>query len=849
MMLVRTPLIISLLVAPAAAMASPYAGIFQWIDKNFFKQISITGRRQLGLHMYEVEGDREAYDATTNFGLGDRTFTDIGNMTLTGKNVFGVLNFNFTLADNRFEDPQAQKISLNYRKGPLSIDLGDVRGSLLNTNRFASFSKQLYGASAEYKSGRMALKAVRSESKGSARTVPIQGNNSAGPYYLGASQILYDSQEIRVDGVFMKPGEDYVINYDVGSITFVNRIIAPTSTIVASFEVLGFNSNRGTVMGAGASYNLGKFGRVGMTAIEQRSGGSRGLSSRLEEFQGYGSSSNWYTLQFEPLRTKPIIVRLNGVIQTEGIHYIFDPNVGSLFRFLFDVPPTSTISVSYTPKPTQTIDGDRRVVGFDYLIPLGSDPRNFILYNQASGQLMSSLNPMSGTARGLEAGYSLGPFEFRGSVRDVPHTFVGIESRTFNRNEKAVDMELTYGNGALKYGLSHNNSSINVRRFDADGNPYFTKSRSTSARAFASYRPSKGDPWTLEHIRSASRSLGQENTLDSTTLSTTRTFGKIGTRFALEHQTGFGPISDGLTTKPGSLSLDTARFTASYLSGPITLSAKTSYSAIEAGGKSGQGSDIGLSASYNPSERFSLQTSYNVSNSGQLATLGGFQNGFGFGFDGNGFSGGGSGSGFATGATDYRLLSVNSNYKLSPRVSLDAQLYQSRSSGSVSTNSETSAVALGLSMDMGKGHLLSLSFDQSQSSMISSSTRSNATSFNAQLIGSPRGPWAYRLGANVLLSGGNSPYQQDSLSADAYLAHKINDRQRASFMVRSGLTRGYLPQQESYAALMYEYRLFENIALVGSYKWRKVLNSDATQFSGAYKATGFDLELSFNFGG
>lgn len=848
-MLSRTATILLLSLASVeAARAAASVNPLQWIDRNFFRKIQLTGRRELGYRVQTVEGDRDAYNSTTYYGLGGRRFTDVGQMSISGRSVLGVFNFDFTISDNRFQDPQSQKISLDYIKGPLTVNLGDVRGSLLNTNRFASFSKQLFGASAQYRSGRFAAKVVRSEAKGSARTVPIQGNNSAGPYYLLASQILIDSQEVQVDGVLMKPGIDYVINYDVGSITFVSRVIPPTSTIVATFEVLGFNASKGTVQGGGLSYDMGRFGRLGFTSIEQRSGATRGLNTRLEEFQGYGAASNWYTLQFEPLISRPITVRLNGVVQVPGVHYVFDPNIGSLFRFLFDVPPTSTISVTYTPKPTQTIDGDRRVIGFDYRLPIGKDSKNYVQYSQASGGLVGSVTPLSGVARGIDGAYSWGPFQFRGAIRDVPYSFVGIETRGFNRNDRSVESELTYQKGPLQIAAGHQNSSISLRQIDADGNPVYSTSRTTTARVTASYRPDKSQPWSMELLRTSSLYAGNQTKLDTARVSTTRSIGKVATKWTLERQNGYGPLTTGFNPQLGSLSLNTVRVNADYSSSGIVLGLKGSLSEIAAGGKSGKGSDVGISALYNPSERLSVQAAYNVSNSGQLATLGMFQNGLGLGYDNNGFSGG-VGQGFSAGATDYRVLTLNAGYKLSPRISLDAQLYKSRSSGTASTNSETSSAGFGLNWDLGAGHLMALSLDQSDTRFIGSGNRSSATALNATLVGSPTGPWSYRLGLSALVSGGNGAYNQDSVFFDAFLGHRINDRQRLNLIVQGGMTQGYLPQRETYAALMYQYQLFQNVALVGSYKWRRVANTDPSLTTGAFRARGFDIELSFNFGG
>jgi len=115
-------------------------------------------------------------------------------------------------------------------------------------------------------------------------------------------------------------------------------------------------------------------------------------------------------------------------------------------------------------------------------------------------------------------------------------------------------------------------------------------------------------------------------------------------------------------------------------------------------------------------------------------------------------------------------------------------------------------------------------------------------------MGNPRGPWSYRLGLTSLISGQQTTYSQDSYGVDGFLRFKINPRSNASFQFNVGRTSGYLPQSESFVGMFYEYQLYRNVALVGSYKMRRVLNNDSS-LSGAYRSNGFDLELNFNFGG
>ncbi|HVL39453.1 MAG TPA: hypothetical protein VM328_08705, partial [Fimbriimonadaceae bacterium] len=709
----------------------------KWFDSQIFQRISINGTRRLGYHLHDVDGDLDAYTTTNYFGMGGRRFTDFGNLSLQGRNVLGVLNFNMTLSDNRFQDPQSQRISIDYSKGPLTVNLGDIRGSLLNTNRFASFNKALDGAMAGYKSGRLHVKGVRSESKGSARTISLTGNNSSGPYYLQSSQLISGSEQVQLDGRVLELGRDYVINYESGSITFLNEAPGPTSSIVVSFEAYGYNANRGTIEGVGATYDMGKWGRIGLTSLEQKTGGAGRLSSRLEQFEGFGPPSTPYFLQFEPLQSRPVTVRVDGQLQVRAAgpddpgDYFFDPLNPAILYFKRFMPASSQIDVIYTPKPTQTVEGDRRVVGIDYRLPIGDGGRNgYIGYSQATGQLRSS-TPLSGTARALDGSYLNGPLEVRASLRDVPDGFVTIESRGLNRNEKAFDLSATYKGGAWSYGATHRNSSVSLRRAGTDGSISFTRSRVSDTRAHANLVQGEKVLWSVEQARSVSQFGGEESRLDTTSVVTNRRFGKIDARFAFEHQTGFGPLSQGTR---GDISLDTLKARADWHGGGgLAVGLRSSLSSIRAGGKSGAGTDLGINASYNPNSKLRLEGAYTVSDSGQLATLGGFRHGAGIGYDGNGFSGGVPGALPTLGGSKTRELSLRGRYQPSDRIGIDAGFYRTFMAGAYSSNSETSAYSLGVNWDLRQTHRLYVALDKSNTRFVSSPLTSDALSVSAGL--------------------------------------------------------------------------------------------------------------------
>jgi hypothetical protein len=830
----------------------PFSGppktLLEWIDREVIKKVEISGTRTFGYHQHSVEGDREAFQSLNYFGEGGRTFTDFGSVGIVGRNVAGLVNFRSTVVNNKFTDPQEERSSIDYERGPFTVNVGDINGSLLNTNRFASFRKFLNGAQAQYRSGRLAVKGLISESRGSAKTISLQGNNSSGPYYLQSSQIVRGSETVQLDGEQMQIGRDYVISYEAGSITFISRIVPPTSTIVVSYEALGFNSGFGVVTGVGASYDLGKLGRIGLTTMSQKTGSGDNLSTRVELFQGAGAPSTPYFLLFEPLLGRPINVKLDGIPQIQGVDYRFDTVNPTIFYFLRFVPFTSTIEVVYTPKPTSTVNGDRDVWGFDYRLPLGSG--GYLAYYQATGEQRSETSPLKGTARGLDGMYKSGNWELRAGLRNVPSGFVSVESRGLNRNEEAFDWNAAYKAGKLEVDLGGINSLVALRQVDTNGDIFFRKARTSTLRGAARYRPEVGTTWDLEHTRSTSRNLGQETTLNRTSLTTGRTLGRLILRGGIEQQDGRGPVLDitGSSTTVQDVDLKTYFLEASYTAGNAwSFRSRFGFSDITTSANRGQGADQMFAVNYTPSSRFALSGSYTLSDSGALATLGAFDTGSGLGYGGNGFSGGTAGNSFLSGASDAKRINLSGRYILSDRASLFAAVDDIRSAGAISSNSETRAYSLGFDWQMPGGHNLGLSLSQSDSKFIGQNTNFNSTMANFHLAGPLGTRLNYNVAASAFLSSGNSQFNQDSLFFDASLSYLLAPRQRLVLAMDNGRTLGYLPQEEFKWGVSYVYEILKNVQLVGSWRSRDVRNTDGLSSAGAYRSRGFDIELTFNF--
>lgn len=845
--MLRTRLAVILAFSCAVSIANGQRGWLDWVKRAVLDRVEISGSRTLGFHSYEVEGDREAFRSLNYYGMGDKRWTDVGSLSLHGRKVLGFANFQASVDTSRFRDPNAQHVSLDYEEKPFKIHLGDIQGSMLNTNRFASFSKSLKGVSVEYGMGRWRAKAIASQAKGAARTISFNGNNSSGPYYLNASQIVPGSESVEVDGQPMKLMDDYTIRYEYGELAFVNRVIPPTSTIVVTFESYGYNTQRGDVQGLSTTYDFGKYGRIGLTGMRQLTGGSGALSTRRELFQGAGAPSQPYFLMLEPLRKRPIRVLLNGIEQIENVHYRFDPVNPTIFFFNFFVSPELTIEVIYTPVPTSTASGDREVIGIDYALPIRSKfGTGEIRLYQAEGKLKNELAPRSGTAKGIDVRYDFGPYKFRASARDIPETFVGIETRGFSRNERAVDLGLQYERNGFGADLRGGRSDVRILRTAANGLPVYFSADTRHISAGFNYNRNVGEPWRLELNSITSNTQDGKTRLDTAALSTSRSFGPLNVRMSVENQTGRGPMEDGGKLVEKSIALRTAKLDATYNPSKLwSIVARAGISDIRAGDESGLGRDYSISVTYEPGNGISLGATHALSDAGQLAILGGFQTGYGLGYNGNGFSNG-LGTSFQAGVTNLELTNIRARYELSGKLALTAIAERSKTTGNYSSNSETDRFNLGVDYTFANDGMLSIGIDNANTKFLNSVLRTTATSLTAGLSARPAKRWLLNLGANYLLSGGNSQFEQDSLYLDGSLTYTIDSRQRAAFGFRTGNTTGFLGQIERGWDLSHSYRLWENLHLVTSYRYREVTNKDGTP-SGAYRAKGLDIELRFGF--
>jgi hypothetical protein len=835
----------------AASAQSPAArtDFWDWLSQNIFKKVNVSGSQSFGLHMHEVEGDKESFQDQWYRGRDD-VLTNDRYVSVSGRNVLGVLNFDLQFNNSPYAQPMDRRVSLNYDRGWLKADVGDITATLPGSNDLVRFSRTMRGAQVQTKFGNLTVKGLYTQSRSAARTISFTGNNTSGPYYLQGGYIVDGSLRVQVDGEEQRIGVDYTVNVYGGTITFT-RPIPPTSTIVATFETLGRNQGKGDVYGGHIMYKVAPGVTIGASHIEQRPKNSGGLRTTTEEFQGYGSPNTPYFLLSPPMPGRPVTITVDQLLQVEGIDYFFDPNNPQIFYFTRFMPSTVIIRVTYTPAPDANSFGNGRrfVNGLDVTWQLA---KNHSLTVSAA---RSVLDTPTGTREGIaeSARYRLehGRLTFDARWRNIPAEFVTVESTGFGRNDQGFDTKLNYrAGGGWSVTLQASNFDIGTPTF-RKGEFEVIKGHNREIRLGALYDRQKGDQFYANLVHSDGAYNGLGNSTSGLNVGHRTTSGKWG----FESGAGMTQVrapKNGQQGQPLVTSdLIGGRFAATYrASDRLNLSAGLGVNSIRTVDKDGIGTDLSFKAEWRPSDNLSLDFIVANSNSGALTGINGFTGGSGFGYNGNGFSGGGSGFGYVNVGGRSNLAQMRVNWKPSSRFSIDAMVLKTFADGSSSANADMLQTSLLATWSPSQRTTITAHADFADVQFVSQPGSSQTTLFGLAWDHDFDHRWSFSGDYSFTNSGGTgiSGFKRDMNSVFANLTYRIDKRQRVFSEFRSGRVIGYLPDRETYFGVGYSYDILPGIALKGTYKLRDRAAS-GTGGDASYRSRGFDIELEFRFGG
>lgn len=197
------------------------------------KPLLIKGSQSITFNSQTIEGSKDGFAPGSTFSReenlrlnisGKAAGTDI-DATFIRTSAIGVAE----AADND------QKISIILRRASTEAYLGDF-SSDLNETEFTKLNKVLSGAKIKGNYDKWGFTALYSSPKGDSKFLRQYGDNTQGPFKLDSSPVVIDSERVLIDGVRQKRGDDYNIDYQAGTITFIKRTIDIKSILQVYYD-------------------------------------------------------------------------------------------------------------------------------------------------------------------------------------------------------------------------------------------------------------------------------------------------------------------------------------------------------------------------------------------------------------------------------------------------------------------------------------------------------------------------------------------------------------------------------------------------------------------------------------
>ncbi|MBU0686220.1 MAG: hypothetical protein KKB81_00005, partial [Candidatus Margulisbacteria bacterium] len=191
----------------------------------------IRGDKSLAFTSHSIEGSKEGY--TPGVSREESLRVNISGK-VSGTDVDANLFSTSTVGTSQLTERE-DKISVRLKRGETEAYFGDFTADISDVE-FCKLNKVLSGVqiSGDYK--RFGFKALMSTPKGSTKLYKAYGNNTQGPYALGFAPVVIDSEQVYVDGILQKRGDDYEIDYEAGTVTFLNRTIQDISIIRVEYD-------------------------------------------------------------------------------------------------------------------------------------------------------------------------------------------------------------------------------------------------------------------------------------------------------------------------------------------------------------------------------------------------------------------------------------------------------------------------------------------------------------------------------------------------------------------------------------------------------------------------------------
>ena len=161
-------------------------------------KVKATGNSTVTFRKDDISGSSTAYTSDQYLGQGSNgvyTNTDLS----IDATLFRWLTYSTRITNSPFSNPADNRVKLDYNTKKVRVEYGDFSTGF-SGNSLVDFNRYLHGIKLHNQwSSKFSTTLLYSQTKATPTTMVITGNNSTGPYYVYAGQIVDGSVQVRVD--------------------------------------------------------------------------------------------------------------------------------------------------------------------------------------------------------------------------------------------------------------------------------------------------------------------------------------------------------------------------------------------------------------------------------------------------------------------------------------------------------------------------------------------------------------------------------------------------------------------------------------------------------------------------
>jgi len=194
--------------------------------------LKIKGSKSISFISRTIEGSKEGFNSgyTREEALKVNIMGKLDSETeVEGSFVSTSISGTTTQAQNE------EKSTILVRRASTEVYLGDFVADF-NETEFAKLNKNLSGVKVIGNYNKWGFKALYSTPRGQSKYTKFYGDGTQGPFVLGSSPVVVDSDSVFLNGVEQRRGDDYTINYNDGTITFRKGIVLKTWIVEAYYD-------------------------------------------------------------------------------------------------------------------------------------------------------------------------------------------------------------------------------------------------------------------------------------------------------------------------------------------------------------------------------------------------------------------------------------------------------------------------------------------------------------------------------------------------------------------------------------------------------------------------------------